>query len=131
MDYMTAFLKETLRMATPSIEILDRVALRDHTLGEYKVKKGTIVNLALVCNHFDEKYFEDPEIFKPARWIDSETRTMKSVKADPFVFIPFSTGAHNCIGQHMAMNEAKIILSLFIKKFRYVHTNKEYKMKFI
>lgn len=38
-------------------------------------------------------------------------------KSDSFDFIPFSAGGRNCIGQHMALIEAKIILAHVLRMF--------------
>jgi cytochrome P450 family 9 len=41
------------------------------------------------------KYFPEPEKFNPDRWND---RTGDN-SLEPYVFLPFSAGPHNCIGQ--------------------------------
>jgi len=43
-----------------------------------------------------------------------------------YTFLAFSGGARNCIGQHLSYFEAKIIFSLFIKKFKYVLSDPNY-----
>jgi len=67
----------------------------------------------------EDKYFLNPLNFDYKRWLAKDT-----IKNDNgFVFVPFSAGPRNCIGQHMALMELKIILSHFIK--RYEITNKK------
>jgi len=38
---------------------------------------------------------------------------------DPFIFLPFSGGSRNCIGQHLGLVEIKIIIALFLKFFEF------------
>lgn len=129
MDFMTAFIKETSRLGTPSASYVDRIALVDHNLADLKIKKGTLVNLNSVFNNFNPIYHDDATEFKPERWL-TESKTMESVKKEPYVFIPFSSGPRNCIGQHLATAEMKIIFSLFVKKFDF-SLKPDYKLRMI
>jgi len=45
MEFMHAFLKESLRLFGPTSGFFRRVALKDHKLGDINIKKGTLVNL--------------------------------------------------------------------------------------
>jgi cytochrome P450 len=116
MDFMTAFIKETLRFSPPLMGLLEREAIRDHALGAIKIRKGTAVNLGALLNNFNSTYHDDVDVFYPERWL-TNSKTKESIARDPFVYIPFSSGARNCIGQHLAMNEVRVILSLFLKKY--------------
>lgn len=116
MDFMTAFIKETLRLEPPLLGILDREATKNHTLGDLKIRKGTAVNIGVLLNNFNPIYHDDPDVFYPERWL-TDSKTKESITKDTFVSIPFSSGARNCIGQHLAMNEVRIIFSLFLKKY--------------
>ena len=131
MDYMTAFLKECLRMTPPATLLFHRTAIIDHNIGHIKVKKGTEVNIPFLVNNFSPEYHQDPNDFLPSRWIDEDSQTRKSVLEKPHIYTPFSSGSRNCIGQHLAMSEAKIIFSLFLRKFDFELTDKDYKLKLI
>jgi len=104
--------KESLRLYGPSPNMPARKALQDHNLGDLKIKKGMFVRPVPVYNSLNSKYFDEPEKFKPERWTEK-----KEVSLDPFAFIPFSAGARNCIGQHLAMIEAKVIVIEFFRMF--------------
>ena len=130
MDNMTAFMKEALRLASPAMMIFMRLALKDHTLANIKIKKGTLVDIPHKVNNSYSGYHQSPEEFIPERWIDDDSKTKKSVTENPHIFTPFSGGGRNCIGQHLAMNEARIIFSLFLKKFDFELADNEYKLRF-
>jgi len=129
MEFMTAFLKESLRLATPSATSFERLAIKDHLLGKIKIKKGTIVLAANIVNMTDADFHDDPEKFDPMRWLDPNSRTLKSIGSNSFVFTPFHGGPRNCIGQNYAMVNAKMVLSLFLLKFNYELTNKNYQLR--
>jgi len=111
MDELHNVLKETLRMYTPAPMTFFRVALVDHKIGELEIKKGTWVRPLFISVFHDEKYFSKPEQFDPSRWKEN------AGKLDSYAFTPFSAGPRNCIGQHLAIVESKIIVAEFLKKF--------------
>jgi len=123
MDFMQGVLKETLRFYTPAPIIFSRIAQVDHEIGNYKIKKGTSVRPTALYNYANPKYFDKPALFKPERWLDK-----KDNEIDSYVYIPFSAGARNCIGQHLAMIEAKIIISEFLKIFEFKITPEDYEL---
>lgn len=129
MEYMNAVLKEALRMATPAPIVFDREALEDHSIGDLKIKKGTYINANFIGNNFDKRYHEEPEKFIPERWTDPNSLTLQSLGSQPMAFTPFSIGGRNCIGQHIAMMEAKIILGMFLKTYSYEMSDPNYKLQ--
>jgi cytochrome P450 len=56
-----------------------------------------------------EKYWHEPFKFDPSRFNQRHLDT----------FLPFSVGSRSCIGQNFAMLEAKIMLAMIIKQFRF------------
>jgi len=122
MDELHNVLKETLRMYTPAPMTFFRVALVDHKIGELEIKKGTWVRPFFISVFFDEKHFSNPEQFNPSRWKDP------AGKLDAHAFTPFSAGPRNCLGQHLAIVESKIIVAEFLKKFDF-KLKERYKLK--
>jgi len=125
-DLATAFMKEVLRLQHPAGAIWDRVAGEDHKLGSLKVQKGTSVNIGYICNNFNPDYHDNVDTFDPDRWLTA-SRTKESVSKDPYVYLPFSAGSRNCIGQHFAMIQARVIFCLFLKKYEF-HLRPDYKL---
>lgn len=129
MELLNAFVKEVLRMASPVITVMPRVATRDHQIGDLFVKKGTIMNVPFASNNFAYQYHKDPQKFDPERWLKG-SESLDKTKADPHSFIPFGVGPRTCIGQHFAMIEVRIIFSLFLMKYNYELVDKDYKLVF-
>lgn len=56
-----------------------------------------------------EEYWNEPFQFNPSRF---EERHVE-------IYLPFSNGPRSCIGQNFAMLEAKIMLSMIIRRFHF------------
>jgi len=109
MEFTHAFIKETLRMASPAKTNFYRIALKDHSLGEYKILKGTTTAMEWIMNDFNPKYYEDPERFYPERWLEGKEKVE---------FMAFGSGPRNCVGQQLSWIEGKMVLAEFLKRFR-------------
>ena len=130
LEYMQAVLNETLRMSTPAPTMVSRAAKRDSFVGDFPIPKKANVVVSFLINNFNTKYFEDPYEFRPERWINSEGKTISYHLKGPFIFIPFSAGPRVCIGQSMAIMQAKIILMEFMKTFDF-DVPADYKLRMV
>lgn len=45
-------------------------------------------------NSYDEKYFPNPAVFMPERWLQDEA----TLAAMNYVFMPFAHGRRGCLG---------------------------------
>jgi cytochrome P450 len=85
-------------------------------LGSRSLPPGTdIVIECLYIHRRKDIWGDNADEFKPERFSDG----IASACRHPFGFIPFGIGPRNCIGQHFAMLEAKVILSLILAHFRF------------
>jgi len=114
MEFLHAVLKETLRFYAPVFQTIIREAISDHKLGDLEIKKGDYVTNDFFALMFNENYFANPLEYNPNRWMDPQQQ-----KVDPYVYTPFSAGPRNCNGQHLAIMEAKVIVSEFLEKFEF------------
>jgi len=117
MTYLGLVLKENLRHSPPAPGVIPKEAINDHYLGTIPILKGTMVQTMTIATNYNAKYFEDPDEFRPERWSDNSSQTMKSCQ-DPFVFVPFGAGARACPGLQVAQIESKIILAEFLSHFK-------------
>ncbi|XP_013112576.2 probable cytochrome P450 4ac1 isoform X2 [Stomoxys calcitrans] len=112
LKYLDCFIKETQRMY-PSVPGIARECTSDTVFGgKLLLPKNTQINIHIYDIHMNPKYYDEPEVFRPERFLPSETE-----KRHPFAFIPFSAGQRNCIGQKFAMLEIKTLLIYVLKNF--------------
>ena len=74
-----------------------------------KLEIGTTCIYSAYATHRSPRNFEDPEKFNPDRFDQLPI---------PFSFVPFHAGPRICLGQELAMIEAKILISSFLSQFR-------------
>ncbi|CAF0859585.1 unnamed protein product [Adineta steineri] len=113
LNYTECVLKESLRLHQPAAALV-RTAVEDNTLiasdGKHiHIKKGTDIMINLYMLHHSDKYWTEPFKFDPSRFDERHVD----------IWLPFSSGPRSCIGQNFAMLEAKIMLAMIIKRFRF------------
>jgi cytochrome P450 len=108
LGFVRAVLDETLRLFPPAWAIA-RVSLRDRAIGEFVCKAQTEVLIAPWVMHRDQRFFREPELFKPERWGASN-------ELPRCAYMPFGAGPRVCIGNHFALSEALLVLSLFLAR---------------
>ena len=88
---LNAFIKETLRVWPTLPGPLERSVVEPREICGVFLPEGTQVTMQPYTIHRDSDIFPDPLEFRPERWLE-ETAEMRAA------FIPFSTGARNCVG---------------------------------
>ncbi|XP_028805871.1 cytokinin hydroxylase-like [Neltuma alba] len=109
-------INETIRLYPPAM-VLPRMAFEDIRLGDLLIPKGVSVWVPVLAIHHSKKLWgEDADEFNPNRFASKSFSSGR--------FLPFAVGPRNCIGQAFALMEAKIILAMFISKFRFTISEK-------
>jgi cytochrome P450 len=109
--YTQAVLSEVLRLFPPAYAF-GRRALRDTGVGPHRVPAGTTVLMSPWAMHRDRRWFDDPEQFRPERWLDGLASRLPR-----FAYYPFSSGPRRCVGSSFAVMEATIALAEVLPKF--------------
>lgn len=103
--------RETLRLYPP-ITFLPRVALQATRLGTYRVKRGALVMVAPWVLHRHEKYWRDPNVFDPDRFLPERDGDMT-----PGAYIPFGLGPRVCAGAAFATTEAVLLIARLFRAY--------------
>jgi len=111
-DYLERVIKEAMRLYPPVYTIF-REPQVDVELAGYEIDAGTTLMLPQWGVHRSERFWDDPETFDPDRW------RAERVKERPrFAYFPFGGGPRHCIGKHLAMLEAQLIVATVASEYR-------------
>jgi len=120
LQYMTAALKETLRMKTFSIawrQAQNDVVLTAKSGKKYLFPKGMLIGLHFALRHNDKNIFEEPEKFKPERFVGSGSGLSPTINGHKYAWAPFSAGRHKCSGYPLAMLEIPLVMALVFREY--------------
>ena len=110
-EHLNAAINESMRLYPPAW-ISDRVSLEDDAYLDYTFPADTIIILFYYGLHRDGKYWDDPDAFKPERFV-----RLSSAKERSRAFYPFGAGPRLCIGNNFAMAEMTLFLQAIIHRF--------------
>lgn len=104
LERVPLWVEETLRFDTSS-QILARTVSGELTLYDTTIPDGDVVLLLPGSAHRDERVFENPDDYVIGREIGSK-------------LMSFGSGAHFCLGAHLARMEARVALAELFKRIR-------------
>jgi cytochrome P450 len=110
LDVTERILNETLRLYPP-IHTIPRVTTRSVEIGGYRLDADTRAHLSVWAVQRDERFWDDPHEWRPARWRDS------SPQDAGYAYAPFGAGPRVCLGRRFALLEAKLVLALVGQRF--------------
>ncbi|XP_036363001.1 cytochrome P450 2J6-like isoform X3 [Octopus sinensis] len=113
LTYVAATLLEVQRIAPVAPLTVPHASVLDTTLGGYDIPKNTIVQFNLMAAHYDPKYWDKPEEFRPERWI-GENNELKKNEA----YMPFSLGPRICAGISLANIETFMAFTNILQRFK-------------
>ncbi|KAK5102565.1 hypothetical protein LTR24_000124 [Lithohypha guttulata] len=99
MPYLKATIDESLRIFPVASYITPRVTpTGGHTIAGEIVPGGTYVSMGQWYMGRSERFFDDPQAFRPERWLDSSKEEVSGMSPDE-ILRSFSLGPRNCIGK--------------------------------
>ncbi len=112
--YLEAVIDEAMRLYPPAWAI-GRKAIEPVTLDAHRFEPGTQFMMSQWVMHRDDRFFGDPLIFRPERWLDGLHDRLPR-----FAYFPFGGGPRTCIGNSFALLEAKLIVATIASRYRLV-----------
>jgi cytochrome P450 len=110
--YTRAFIQETMRFYPP-IWGLIRIAAKADVIGGKEILPGDRVMLFAYGAHHSAKHWDEPEAFRPERFMGEAAKKRK-----PYTYIPFGGGKRSCIGGAMSQVENTLALSMLLRRFQ-------------
>ena len=117
-----AIIKEALRLYPPAW-FLFREIPEGLTIWNEPIPAGSVIFLFSYAVHHDPRWYENPQNFRPARWLEGLEQTLPKG-----TYLPFGLGPRICIGNGFAQMEAQLILATIAQHFR-LHQLNEAKMQ--
>jgi cytochrome P450 len=105
-------MNETMRLYPPAY-VIPRVCAEPLELAGYRIQPGAEVWLWVYFMHHDARWFDEPERFRPDRFLPEAEAARR-----PNTFIPFGAGSRACVGRHFATLEAVLCMAALLRRFK-------------
>ncbi|KIM26472.1 hypothetical protein M408DRAFT_193558 [Serendipita vermifera MAFF 305830] len=122
-SYGLACIYESLRLYSPVVAFPKKAA-HDTVVATYSadekntpitvpIPKGSGIMINVVGLHYNPKYWDEPEVFRPERFLGDYNRD---------AFMPFAAGPRACIGRRFSEVEAITVLAHLLLNYRFKPT---------
>lgn len=111
LEYTEWVIQEAMRLYPPVYTIF-REPQEDVTLAGYRLPAGSLIMLPQWGVHRDPRWYDAPDTFEPERWSRERVQDRPN-----YAYFPFGGGPRHCIGKHLSMLEAQLILSTVAQNY--------------
>ncbi|KAK5645831.1 hypothetical protein RI129_004295 [Pyrocoelia pectoralis] len=113
MKYLNMAVTETMRKFSAT-SFIHRECLEDYKISStgLVIEKGTPIIVGQYGLHYDEKYFPDPQKYKPERFSDDNDSNLTNRS-----YLPFGEGPRACIGQMLGILLVKMAVMEILRNF--------------
>ncbi len=109
--WTTACFLEAMRMFSPAWAI-PRICVEDDVIDGHRIRRGATVLIPVNSIHHDERFWTDPEVYDPTRFLPENAR-----QHHRSAYLPFGGGRRVCIGSSFATIEATLIAAVMSQRF--------------
>jgi cytochrome P450 len=117
MPFVTACVRETMRMNSPSTTTLPRISAEALQVGPYLIPPGTAMFVNMYSIGRSEQNWEDPRVFCPERFLSQGFTEMTWGGSSLETWIPFSVGPRRCPAANFAMAEQRTLLAILLSRY--------------
>ena len=107
-------MQETLRRYPP-LSTVPRLSVREFDFQGYRIPARALIVVYPIHTHHMKEWWTDPYRFDPERFSDARAEHRRHSHS----YVPFSGGAHTCIGLRFAELQIKSILHQLLLRYRW------------
>ncbi|WP_106322674.1 cytochrome P450 [Actinoplanes italicus] len=112
LTYTTSVIQEAMRLYPP-VWLLPRIANDADVVGGFRVPAGADVLVSPYTLHRDPRFWPEPDRFDPGRFTAGA-----DTDRPRYAYIPFGAGPRFCVGSHLGMLEAVLVLAMICRDLR-------------
>ncbi|POV98680.1 hypothetical protein PSTT_14266, partial [Puccinia striiformis] len=122
LPYLNACLQETMRLQPPSPANLQRMCPPGGAVicGRH-IPEGTKVRFSNYAIQRDERYFDDPDSFRPQRWLKKQRRRSSEGEGperfNEKAFFSFLIGPGACVAKSLAWMEMRLVVATLLTSY--------------
>jgi cytochrome P450 len=113
LPWTTACFQEAMRFFPPAW-VIPRTAIEDDEIDGHRIPKGATVVIPIHTVHHDERFWPDPEVYDPSRFLAEAVKGRHRS-----AYVPFGGGRRICIGTSFALMETTLIAAMMSQRFVY------------
>jgi len=112
MPYLSACIKESLRMNNPSNFPLPRISRDEPTLaGNVLIPPRTPVIFNIAAVHRNDTYWKDAEVYDPSRFLEDQ--------AENQAWFSFGAGQRQCPAKVFSLYEQRVLAALLLREYEW------------
>ncbi|OQR72121.1 cytochrome P450-like [Tropilaelaps mercedesae] len=119
LPFLDATLRETLRLFPPKPHFVTRECRRSSTLNGFFFPEGCSVLVPVFHIHRDPQLWEDPDDFRPERFLNTESSNNNASQSHPAQYMPFGLGPRSCVGSRFVTLAVKVAMIHFLRELRF------------
>jgi len=112
LEWTRMVIEEAMRLYPPA-HTVSRTAIGEDRIGGVRVPPGAAITISAYLTHRNPNLWPNPERFAPERFAPEAV-----AQRHRFAYLPFGGGPRICIGNGLAMVEAKAIVATIAQRYR-------------
>ncbi len=113
LPWTMACFQEALRFYPPAW-VIPRKVVADDVIDGHRIPRGATVLIPIHAIHHDARWWPEPELFDPSRFLDGRSKGRHRA-----AYLPFGGGRRVCIGASFALMEGTLITAMMSRRFTY------------
>jgi cytochrome P450 len=113
LPWTSACFQEAMRLFSPAW-VLPRKCIEEDVIDGHRIPRGATILIPINSLHHDERFWPDPEVFDPTRFLPGNAK-----QHHRSAYLPFGAGRRICAGKAFALIEGTLVTAMMSRRFVY------------